>query len=97
MAAISSMTFDKSAYNAGDTVTLTVAYTADVPGVSNATATATATVTDASGNVTAAQPADFTVSSQVPAGDVVAVADTGSHAWTKVSDDGATAVFTATA
>jgi hypothetical protein len=97
MASIASMTFDQPSYMPGDTITLTVDYTADTPGVNPTTFTATTTVTDSGGTVTASDSAPFVVNEAVSAGDVVAVTDTGSHTWAESSDNGSVAVFTTTA
>ena len=97
MASITSLTFDEAAYNTGDTISLTVAYVADTPSVVPTEFTATTTITDAGGNETATSSAPFTVNVAQAAGDVVATTDTGGRAWTEVSDDGSTAVFTAVA
>ena len=97
MASITSMTFDQPAYNPGDTITLTVAYVADTPGVSPVVNTATASVTNSGGTVTATDSADFTVNEPAAAGDTVNVTDTGNRTWAEQSDDGSTAVFTTTA
>jgi len=97
MATINAMTFDQASYNPGDTITLTVSYTADTPSVNPVTETATANVTDAAGTVTATSTAPFVVNEPVSAGDVVSVTDTGNHTWAEQSDSGSVAVFTTTA
>ena len=97
MASIQSITFDQSSYNPGDQITLTVDYTADVPGSTPTTFTATVAVTDSTGAVTASASAPFVINVPVAGGDVVSVTDTDGHAWTEVSDSGSVAVFTTTA
>lgn len=98
MASIDSMTFDQDVYNQGDMITLTVAYTPDVPGVVPQTFTATETISDASGATVATSSAPFVVNEPQPAGDVLGTpTDDGNRAWTKVSDSGSVGVFTATA
>jgi hypothetical protein len=97
MASITSLTFDKPAYNPGDTITLTVDYVPDTAGVNPVTSTATVNVTDANGNVTASDSAPFTVNEPVAGGDTVSVTDSGGRTWTQQSNSGTVAVFTATA
>jgi hypothetical protein len=97
MASIDSMTFDQASYNQGDTITLTVDYTPDVPGVTPTTFTATSVVTNSAGEQTATSSADFVVNVAQPGGDTVATTDTGGRTWTEISDSGTVAVFTATA
>lgn len=97
MASVDTLTFDQPAYNPGDTITLTVGYTPDVPGVNPATFTATSSITDGSGNVVASNSAPFVVNEPVPAGDTVSTTDTGDRTWTEASDSGTVAVFTTTA
>jgi hypothetical protein len=97
MASVDSLTFDQAAYNPGDTITLTVGYTPDVPGVNPETFTATSSITDGSGNVVASNSAPFVVNEAVAAGDTVSTTDTGNRAWAESSDSGTVAVFTTTA
>lgn len=97
MASINSMTFDQAAYAQGATITLTVGYTPDAPGVTPTTFTATANVTDASGTVVGTSSAPFVVNIPAADGDTVSVTDTGERTWAEQSDNGSTAVFTATA
>jgi hypothetical protein len=97
MASIQSITFDQPVYSPGDMITLTVDYTADVPGTTPVTFTATVNVTDSAGAVTASAAAPFAVSMPSAGGDVVSVTDTGSRTWAQVSDSGSVAVFTTTA
>jgi hypothetical protein len=94
MASIQSITFDQAAYNPGDTITLTVDYTADVPGTTPTTFMATVNVTDSTGAVTATASAPFVINVPAAGGDVVSVTDTDGHTWTQVSDSGSVAVFT---
>jgi hypothetical protein len=98
MASIDSMTFDKPAYLPNDLITLRVAYTPDAPGVLATEFTASETITDASGAVVATASAPFIVNEPQAAGDTLDTpTDTGNRAWARISDDGATGVFTATA
>lgn len=98
MASIDTMTFDKDAYLPGDEITLTVTYTPDSPGVTPQAFTATETISDAGGTVVATNSAPFVVNQVEPSGDHLDTpTDTGNRAWTRVSDDGSTGVFTATA
>jgi len=97
MASVDSLTFDQPAYNPGDTVTLTVAYTPDTPSVVPATFTATTSITDAAGDVTATGSAPFVVNEAQAAGDVVSTTDDGNRTWTEASDNGSVAVFSAVA
>lgn len=93
MASILSAALDKAAYAPGDTVTLTVDYAPDTPGVISQVSTVTVELKDAAGNVLASSPLTLTVN--VPqAGDKVSVSDDGNHTWTVVSDNGSAAVFT---
>ncbi len=87
MAITVSASLDKPTYKTGDTMTLTVNYS-DAATVAD---TVTATVTDAAGNT---QPG---TASAIINPDTVSVADTANRTWTKVSDSGSVAVFTATA
>lgn len=90
---ISSITFDQSAYAPGETITATVTY---APGVSLDTETFTGIPTD---NVSNLQGATVTENFQISQNDTtsVAVSDSGNRTWTKVSDNGTVAVYTATA
>ncbi len=97
MAAITSVTFDKAAYDQGDTVTCTVEYSPDVPSVAVSAQDATADLVNAGGTVTASLGAGFTVAVPQEGADKVRVSDVTGRQWTEVSDTGAVAVFTATA
>lgn len=102
MAAVNTIAFDKAAYNAGDTITVTVDFTPDTPSTVANTFTLSAQVTDASGNpVGSASTSTFTVNSQQQ-GDKLAVSDSGSRAWsagaeTIEADGSLSQAFTATA
>ncbi len=89
---VSSITFDKTGYTPGQTVIATVNY---APGVSGQAQTFTGTATDAA----TGQQGTLSVSFTVNANDstTIAVSDSGSRTWTKASDSGTVAVFTATA
>lgn len=83
-AAITSVTFDKPLYHPGDTITATVTYTGTL-GVLNISGTMfDGSVISGSGSFTVL-PNEWTAS------------DGTSRLWTLVSDNGSTAVFTATA
>lgn len=99
MASIDAITFDEAAYNPGDTITVTVGYTPDAPSVVPTTFTANVVINDASGNQLATSSAPFVVNESQPAGDQVAVTDTGSRTWTETpgSDTGSVVVFTSVA
>jgi len=100
MASIDSISFDQPSYTPGELITCTIAYTPDSPSVIPTTFSATATITNAAGEVVATSaPAEFVVNEPQPAGDVVAVTDTGSHTWTETpgSDTGSSVVFTTSA
>ena len=97
MASISSMTFDETAYNPGDTITLTVDYVPDTPSVVPTTFNATAVITDSSGNQVASTSAPFVINVAQPSGDQVSVTDDDNHTWAKSSDTGSVAVFSTTA
>ena len=84
MPAVTSVTLDKPAYNPGQVITCTVAYSASLD------FTVTAVAVDIGGH--SAQ-----LSGTAVVNGSLSVTDTGGRAWTKVSDDGSTAVFTATA
>jgi len=79
---------DKPTYNVGDTVTATVVYSDPDAHVY----TLTGTAVDQEGHQTQAT-STFAISDPV----TVTVTDDGGRAWTKVSDTGSTAVFTAKA
>lgn len=81
----------------GTIITATVTY---VQGTSQAPATQTLTgiVTDSVTGQTGQLTQTFTVSSStISDPTTVLVADTGNHTWTKISDSGTIAIFTATA
>lgn len=81
-----SASLNKTTYAPGETMTLTVTY-ADAD---NRSASVTVTGTDGAGN-----PASVSLNFNIS--DAVTVAATGGATWTKVSDNGSVAVFTATA
>jgi hypothetical protein len=89
---ISSITFDKATYSPGDTITATVDYTA---GTSNVTQTFTGTATDSTTGQTGNLTVDFVVTENDAT--TVTVSDSGTRTWTKISDTGSIAKFTATA
>lgn len=89
---ITSITFDQSSYLPGQTITATVNYT---PGTEPVTQTFTGTATDSA----TGQTGTLSVSFQVVKNDATAVtvADSGNRTWTKASDTGTVAKFTAVA
>lgn len=90
--AITSITFDKASYAPGDTITATVDYTG---GTSDVTQTFTGTATDSTTKETGTLQVTFTVTE--PDQTTISVADSGGRVWTKISDTGSIAKFTATA
>lgn len=90
--AITSITFDKTSYNPGDTITATVNYGS---GTSGQTQQLTGTATDAATGQTGTLTVNFTVNESDSTS--VSVKDTGGRVWTKVSDAAGVAKFTATA
>lgn len=108
MAAINSVIYNAGSggtdgvYSPGDPIIATVDYVADVPSVVASGFTVTTTVTNAAGAVTATNDSTFTVNEPQAGGDTVAVADSGSHAWTQgattpQSDGSLSVPFTTTA
>lgn len=99
---ITSIAFDKSAYNVGDLVTATITYvagkssSAPAPSSVSFTGTALDSVTNQSGTLTVNFVVDTTpVTSTDPS--AVTVTDSATHTWTKISDTGSVAKFTTTA
>lgn len=92
---VSSMSFDKSSYTPGQTVTLTVVYQAGLSDQSNAT---TYTATDQTTGETGTLTISFVVADAITDPTVGSVTDVGHRQWTKVSDNGTTtAVWTTVA
>jgi hypothetical protein len=89
---VTSISFDKTTYSAGQVITATVDYT---QGTGSASQNFTATATDSVSGLTGALSSSFSVVSNDST--TVTVSDSGSRTWTKVSDSGSVAVFTATA
>lgn len=89
---ISSITFDKATYNPGDTITATVNY---APGTSDVTQSFTGTATDSTTGQTGKLSVNFVTTKSDTTS--VTVSDSGSRTWTKISDTGSIAKFTATA
>ena len=89
---ITSITFDKTSYAPGDVITATVDYSA---GTSDVTQTFKGTATDSVTNETGTLTVNFTVTENDTT--TVTVSDSGSRVWTKISDSGSIAKFTATA
>lgn len=89
---IKTITFDQNSYTPGETITATVAYT---PGVSTQTQNFTGTAVDS----TTGQEGQLSVTFTADVNDTttVSVSDTGNRTWTKASDNGSSAVFTAIA
>lgn len=84
-----SASLDKSSYSVGDKITLTVTYS----DADNKTFNVTVVVTDSDGNTSAPVTLPVVLSDKV----TVTVTDSDGRNWTKVSDNGSVAVFTATA
>ena len=82
-----SASLDKTAYAPGETATLTVNYGDS----DNSTATVTITVEDGAGHI---GTTELVLTRRDPL--TLAVADSSGRVWTKVSDTGSVAVFTAT-
>jgi hypothetical protein len=80
-------TLDKSNYNSGDKVTLTVVRS---PGATQSQ-TFTVTITGQTGD-----SVTTTLVLNGKPGETLTVSDTGSHVWTSFSDDGTTAVYNTT-
>lgn len=89
---ITSITFDKASYLPGNVITATVNYTV---GTSDATQTLTGTATDSTTGKTGSLQVNFTVQKNDTT--TISVSDSGNRTWTKVSDNGSVAQFTATA
>ncbi len=94
--AITSMSLDRSpaSYAKGEQMTLTVVY---VKGSSDASHTATYTATDNATGATGTLMIQFTVADETANPVTHKVTDDRGVTWDLVSDDGATAVFTAIA
>ena len=93
---ITSITFDKDGYVAGDTITATVNYVAG-KSVTSDTQTFTGTATDAVTHAKGTLVVNFIVNQESPNATTVDVSDSGNRSWTQVSDNGSVAVFTAVA
>ena len=78
------VTLDKTTYTPGQLITATINYTAASLGL-----TLNASVTDSNGNVIATATATV--------GPSIVVTSSPTRTWTKVSDNGSVAVYTATA
>ena len=89
---IGSITFDKSSYNPGDTITATIDYT---PGTTAKTQTLTGTAIDSVSGLTGTLTQTFTINQ--PDATSLTVTDSGARTWTKQSDTGTVAKFTAAA
>ena len=89
---ITSIVFDQTGYNLGQLITVTVTY---VPGTSNSVQTFTGTAKDSTTGKTGTLSVNFTVI--INDSTIVSVSDSGNRTWTKVSDTGTVAIFTATA
>lgn len=82
-----SASLDKTSYNVGDTATLTVNYSDP----NSSSLSVTVSVADSAGN----KSAPVTVAAVIDPAQAT-VTDTSGRTWTKQSDNGAVAVFTAT-
>ena len=101
-----SITFDKVAYNPGDTITATVDYVAGTPIGALYAQPMMVQIVDQdlkfgnSYNVAfeANQSANYYVATSAASADLaISINDNSPRTWTKVSDTGSTAVFTTTA
>ena len=90
-----SATFDKGAYAQGDTMTLTVVRSGTTDQQDMLTEKVTLTAPDGSTQTLDAGPVPVDVKVSVKV--AVAVSDPAARQWALQSDDGTTAVFTATA
>jgi hypothetical protein len=91
---VSSITFDKTSYNPGDQITATVTY---VAGKSDQVDSVSGQVTDPVTGLVGTLSGTITFASAIADSSVVSISDTASLAWTKKSDTGSVAVFTAIA
>lgn len=91
---VSSITFDKSAYNTGDLITATVNYN---PGKSDQTQAFTGVATDSTTGLSGQLSVSFVVSNAVTDATALTISDDGGRTWTPISDNGTVAVFTANA
>jgi hypothetical protein len=89
------VSFDKPAYNVGETITATIVHAGS--DVTPTDKTFTGTLADAAGE-TATVTATFVIDEPVAVPTTVqSVTDSDGRTWAQVSDDGKTAVWTATA
>lgn len=89
---ITSITFDKPAYNPGDTITATIAFT---PGSSAQQINFTGTATDSATGEVGTMTSTFTVATTDAT--TVSASDDGNRTWTVTPVDAASATATATA
>lgn len=89
---ISTITFDQVSYTPGQTMHATVDYS---PGTSPVTHSFTGNAVDGATGLTGDLVVNFIT--VINDSTVVSAADSGSRTWTKVSDSGTVAVFSATA
>lgn len=89
---ITSITFNKPSYVPGDLISATITY---VNGTSPSVQSFTGTALDNTTGLEGILSVSFTVS--ISDYSMVLAADSGNRVWTKVSDTGSVAVFTATA
>lgn len=94
---IQSVTFDKSSYTPGMTVTVTVKYTAGTS-VQTINDVGTATITDTESNEEVTATGNLTIEATVTDPSTPTFSDTGNHTWTLSSESTpGTAIFTTTA
>lgn len=98
MAITGTLTTDKTTYNTGDTITVTIKRAAVSAAVTEAD-TITGTVTDAEGDSLTlnAAPVQISKPGVAEASTVVVVSDSDGRTFTKTSDDGSTWIGTAKA
>lgn len=91
---VTSVTFDQPSYQPGQLITATMTYTKGKSDLVNTlTGTATDPVTGLSGHL----DQTFTIANQITDTTTPSVSDPPARTWTKVSDTGLVAIFTATA
>lgn len=98
MAITGTLTTDKTTYNAGDTITVTIKRSAvSAPVVESDTISGTVTDVEGDSLTLSAAPVQITKPGATEATTVVVVSDSDGRTFTKVSDDGTTWVGTAKA
>lgn len=91
---VTSITFDHPSYAHGATITATVTY---VKGLSDLAQTFTGVATDSLTGLSGSLVSTFTVAGVVTDATTPSASDAGLRTWSKTSDTGTVATFTATA